>query len=549
MAVVTSFNDKPFGISQIKAYIPIKLDMIKLNYQVWRELFETHCISFGVLGHIDGSLLPTPDTEKEWKEHDGLVKMWIYGTISDSILETVLTTKCTARDLWLKIENLFRDNKEARALQIENELRTIVIGDLSIHDYCNKLKTLSDLLANLDSPVPEKSLVMHLLNGLSEKFDNIINVIKHKVPFPSFLETRSMLSMEEDRLSKHVKPNVTHNDNSSAPTVLYTTSAPQQQNSNNSNTNNGPSNSNNSYNNNNNGGSHRGNRGRGRGGRNNRGRGRFNNWNSPFYTQNWQFGQPQWSSFYQQQPPFFNNNSMGQQRMVPNNGMMQPGLLGPRPDARITNEAHSIVSPSVQQLMLNMIPANLTHAFNTMSFEDPSNATWYFDTGATNHIASDQGTLRSTVNTSNLPSVIVGNGSYAPVTKLGQGVIPSNSRPFHLRNVLVCPSIIKNLISVRKFVTDNFCSLEFDPFGFSIKDLHNRKTLLRCNSQGPLYPITPPLQSSPHLALFSSQNTSSLWHRRLGHPSDQVLQRILSSLSLSFSKTDLTNLCHACQLG
>lgn len=315
--------------------------------------------------------------------------MWIYGTISDSILETVLTTKCTARDLWLKIENLFRDNKEAWALQIENELRTIVIGDLSIHDYCNKLKTLSDLLANLDSPVPDKSLVMHLLNGLSEKFDNIINVIKHKVPFPSFLETRSMLSMEEDRLSKHVKPNVTHNDNASAPNVLYTTSAPQQQNSNNSNTNNGPSNNNNSYNNNNNGGSHRGNRGRGRGGRKNRGRGRFNNWNSPFYTQNWQFGQPQWSSFYQQQPPFFNNYSMGQQRMVPNNGMMQPGLLGPRPDARMTNEAHSIVSPSVQQPMLNTIPANLTHAFNTMSFEDPSNATWYFDTGATNHIASD----------------------------------------------------------------------------------------------------------------------------------------------------------------
>ena len=43
--------------------------------------------------------------------------------------------------------------------------------------------------------------------------------------------------------------------------------------------------------------------------------------------------------------------------------------------------------------------------------------------------------------------------------------------------------------------------------------------------------------------------SAEVWHRRLGHPSDQVLQRILSSLSLSFSKTDLTNLCHACQLG
>lgn len=535
MAATSSLTDKPFGISQIKAYIPITLDMAKLNYQVWREVFETHCTSFGVLGHIDGSLSSTPETEKQWKEHDGLVKMWIYGTITDSILDTILTTKCTARDLWLKIEHLFRDNKEARALQLENELRTIVIGDLSIHDYCTKLKTLSDLLANLDSPVSDKSLVMHLLNGLSEKYDNIINVIKHRVPFPSFLETRSMLSMEEDRLAKQVKPNVTHNDKTSAPALLYTDSASHQQRSNNGT-------NNNSYHNNN-GGSYRGNRGRGRGGRNNRGRGRFNYWNNPIYTPNWQIGQPQWPQFYQQSP-FVNAYPMGQQRPIMNAGApMQPGLLGPRPDARQANEAHSIVS----QPTLTAIPANLAHAFNTMTLEDPNNATWYFDTGATNHIASDQGTLRSSVNISNLPSVMVGNGSFAPVTKLGQGVIPSFSRPFHLRNVLVCPSIIKNLISVRKFVTDNFCSLEFDPFGFSIKDLRNRTTMLRCNSQGPLYPIKPSSQSP--LALLSSHHNSSLWHRRLGHPSDQSLQRILSSLSLNFKKTDLTSLCQACQLG
>ena len=72
----------------------------------------------------------TPTTEKKWKEHDGLVKMWIYGTISDSIIDTVLKKNATARDSWLSIESLFRDNKEAHALQLENELDTMVIGDL-----------------------------------------------------------------------------------------------------------------------------------------------------------------------------------------------------------------------------------------------------------------------------------------------------------------------------------------------------------------------------------------------------------------------------------
>ncbi|XP_010490097.1 PREDICTED: uncharacterized protein LOC104767822 [Camelina sativa] len=150
---VTPNTDTPFGIIQIRGYIPIQLDMNKLNYDVWRELFETHCSSFGVLGHLDGSSVPTADDEKQWKERDGLVKMWIYGTVSEQLPDTILKAKSKARDIWLTLEELFRDNKEARSLQYDNDLRTLEIGDMSITDYTHKLKSLSDLLANLDSPV------------------------------------------------------------------------------------------------------------------------------------------------------------------------------------------------------------------------------------------------------------------------------------------------------------------------------------------------------------------------------------------------------------
>ena len=88
----------------------------------------------------------------------------------------------TARDIWLRIENQFRNNKEARALQLDHDLRTTEIGDRSIQDYCQTLKSTADLLANLDAPVNDRTLVLYLLNGLNEKYDNIINVIKHKDP-------------------------------------------------------------------------------------------------------------------------------------------------------------------------------------------------------------------------------------------------------------------------------------------------------------------------------------------------------------------------------
>ncbi|WZZ58726.1 hypothetical protein YC2023_058833 [Brassica napus] len=196
-------TEKSFGVTHIKSYIPIVLDMQKMNYDAWRELVETHCLSFGVSGHLDGTSIPTNAEDTPWKERDGLVKMWIYGTISSSLLDTVLKTRCSARDLWVTIENLFRDNKEARAIQLENELRSLTIEDMSVHEYCQKLKTTTDLLANINSPVTDRAVVMHMLNGLSEKFDNIHNVIKHRSPFPSFSVARSMLIMEEDRINKH----------------------------------------------------------------------------------------------------------------------------------------------------------------------------------------------------------------------------------------------------------------------------------------------------------------------------------------------------------
>lgn len=288
----TQISDRTLSLTQIKNHIPIILDMNQMNYDLWRELFETHCHSFTVLGHLDGISLPTGPTDTAWSQVDGTVKMWIYGTISESLLKSVLKTKCSARELWTTIENLFRDNKEARAIQLKNELRSLTIGDLSVHEYCQKLKTLSDLLANVNSPITECVLVMHLLNGLSSKFDNIVNVIKHRSPPCSFNDARSMLKDEEDRLKTQRRPDPSHVDHASSPQVLLAaspqtydnrtaSSAPQYQNNRNSGRNN------------------RVNRG---GGRHNRGRGN-SNWNSG----NWN----------QQQPTFWNGHNQLQWPALP----------------------------------------------------------------------------------------------------------------------------------------------------------------------------------------------------------------------------------------
>ncbi|GJR72386.1 ribonuclease H-like domain-containing protein [Tanacetum coccineum] len=123
----------------------------------------------------------------------------------------------------------------------------------------------------------------------------------------------------------------------------------------------------------------------------------------------------------------------------------------------------------------------------------------------------------------------------------------TSHKPLHLNHILVTPHIIKNLISVRKFTRDNDVSVEFDAYGFSVKDYQTQKILLRCDSTGDLYPVTQqhPLQTPVVLLSFSS----TTWHKRLSHPGDDVLRRLESNNSISCHKSKLSTLCHPCQLG
>ena len=148
--------------------------------------------------------------------------------------------------------------------------------------------------------------------------------------------------------------------------------------------------------------------------------------------------------------------------------------------------------------------------------------TWVMDTGASTHMHSSEGILLS-----RLPavpaassSITVGNGAHIPVTSRGSSVLATDPSRFILNNVLIVPSIIRNLLSVRQFTRDNRCSIEFDAFGFSVKDIRTRRVILRCDSAGDLYTI-PSVAPATAQALLAASST--LWHRRLGHPSPIVL--------------------------
>jgi hypothetical protein len=150
--------------------------------------------------------------------------------------------------------------------------------------------------------------------------------------------------------------------------------------------------------------------------------------------------------------------------------------------------------------------AGLIAALNQMALQ---NSGWVMDSSATSHMHNTDGILLSR-QPSFVPSVTVGNGHHLPVSCSGTSTLPGSTSSFSLRNVLVVPSLVRNLLLVRQFTRDNNCTIEFDAFGFSVKDLQTRRVILRSNSSDDLYTVP----ATPQANLATSTN---LWHHRLGH--------------------------------
>jgi hypothetical protein len=63
--------------------------------------------------------------------------------------------------------------------------------------YCQHLKSLSDQLSNVGSPVTNERLVLQLVSGLTNAYASVGSQIRHGDSLPPFYKARSMLVLEE----------------------------------------------------------------------------------------------------------------------------------------------------------------------------------------------------------------------------------------------------------------------------------------------------------------------------------------------------------------
>ncbi|CAN6183929.1 unnamed protein product [Urochloa humidicola] len=188
----------------IRAHVPIVLDLENTSYSQWRRLFDTVFGKFGLRDHVDTAATPL-FSDPAWAMINECIVNWLYTTISTNLLDTVMEKNDTAIAVWMAIEELFHDNRLTRAVHLESEFRSLMQGDLSVLEYCSQLKVLAGKLADVGHPVREDNQVVNLLRGLNPRLRHMISSIQAQDPLPSFRKVRSQLRLEEKSLQHHEK--------------------------------------------------------------------------------------------------------------------------------------------------------------------------------------------------------------------------------------------------------------------------------------------------------------------------------------------------------
>lgn len=426
---------------------------------------------------------------------------------------------------------------KAKMRQLRSELKSSKKGAHSINEYVLRIKAIVDVLVAIGDSVTEQDQIDAILEGLPEEDNPFVMMIYSRVDPPSVTDIESLLMVREAQLEKFrteltsgtISANVAHSSQSNG-----------RSNSNSQNYRGGRS-----GNGRDRGGNRVGNRGRGRG-RNNGprptcqiclryGHDAFHCWDR--FDEN--FVQPT-------EPP---SQPRGQNQ-IDNNQQQQPR-------AYLTQQ--NGYEPATQEVRVNT------------SVDDQS---WYPDSGAMHHVTSDAQLMSQSSTYSGFEQIRMGNGQGLSITSIGSSKFVSPIVPnvtLSLNNMLLVPSITKNLVSVPKFAKDNQVFFEFHPNYCFVKSQVSKRILLKgCLTADCLYSFQPlhfVSNSSPKTGSYclsnslvnnvesvshsnkDCTNTFSVWHKRLGHAHVGAVKDVLSLCNIPYQSKSVFEFCNPCCMG
>ncbi|KAH9750824.1 retrovirus-related pol polyprotein from transposon RE1 [Citrus sinensis] len=354
-----------------------------------------------------------------WRAQDQTLLGWILSSISEGILNTVLNCE-NSFEAWRSIKKQFGVQSEARVMQLRYEMNVLRKENMSVEEYCLKVKVVADKLACAGSPVSEKDLLIQILNGLGPGFLDLASIITaNRMPYD---DAYALLLTHEARMEQNHNTKDLFSANYGMMNANYS-----------------------QFRGNNKRGGYSGYQGQFNAGNRNQNGGRGMSFNS--------FSRGFPAGGYTEYPGYH-------------------GYHAPDMNASVSHHSSDIHSAPGAAYIEN--------------FEGPADEGWYLDSGATHHITNNMANMHIRDQFTGADQLIIGNGQGLPITHVGDASFlfkSSNSThkhsPIALKDILLVPSITKNLLSISKLTTDNNLSVEFFGNVCFVKDSLRGQVLLQ----------------------------------------------------------------------
>jgi hypothetical protein len=483
--------------------IPVTEKLNKTNYRLWsaqilppirsaqlynlligKEKMPAETVSVTT----NGAPMDTPNPEYiNWVTRDQALLGYILSSLTREVLMGVMTAM-TSADVWSSLAAMYGSCTRARSVNTRIALATTKKGTAKMAEFYSKMKSYADEMSASGQPLGDEEFVAYVLTGLDEEIYNpLVSSIVTRIEPISSAELYSQMLSYELRLAKQSGGGYAAHGSANTAT--------------------------------------RGRGGSWRGGSPNRGRGRSRGNGR---------GSPSPSS-----RGGYSNNRRSSGLPADQSGGQS------RPRCQVCFKIGHTANICWYRFDEEFTPDDRVAAM--ASFSTVADPNWYLDFDATDHITGELEKLTAHDRYNGNDQIRAANGAGMEITHIGYSVLPTSSRPLHLNHVLRVPHTHKNLVSIHRFNLDNNTFIEFHPFFFLIKDQATRKVLVRGPCRGGLYPLTsfaPPTQK--HI-LAAIKPTSERWHCRLGHPSRDIVARVIRHNNLVCSGLDSSeSVCDAC---
>ncbi|KAE8712228.1 hypothetical protein F3Y22_tig00110260pilonHSYRG00155 [Hibiscus syriacus] len=153
---------------------------------------------------------------------------------------------------------------------------------------------------------------------------------------------------------------------------------------------------------------------------------------------------------------------------------------------------------------------------------------WVVDSGATHHVTPDASNMINQSEFLGPGKLTVGNGVALGIDNIDKVALSTTSRVLLLNDLLHVPQITENLLSISKLAMDNSVFLEFHAKKCYVHDEATGHVLLSGEEVDGLYSfekVCTGIKGDVNIA-SNSLSATKLWHRRLGHPSFDTLNKI-----------------------